>query len=155
MKADALAKAVFDGSSIGNINTSVRTAKCEFRFRASRLKLLNIYSEVNTSLKAAASRDDIGPNHLIGVGGLPQADEPKILGVPLYSNDTLPAEKGFDRLLESDQVVFQNINGLIMDGSSELRTQRVAEYERYLRQSGYVPVRVDDDVNVYSIQCRP
>jgi len=97
----------------------------------------------------------VSSNHLIGVGGLPQADEPKILGVPLYSNDTLPAEKGFDRLLESDQVVFQNINGLIIDGSSELRTQRVAEYERYLRQSGYLPVRVDDDVNVYSIQCRP
>jgi hypothetical protein len=95
----------------------------------------------------------VSSNHLIEVGGLPQADEPKILGVPLYSNDTLPAEKGFDRLLESDQVVFQNINALFQN--IDARTQRVAEYERYLRQRGYVPVRVDDDVNVYSIQCRP
>ena len=113
----------------------------------------------------------VSSSHLIEVGGLPQADEPKILGIPLYSNDTLPAEKGFDRLLESDQVVFQNINALFfqntrgvpptffskeaIDAPFSNRVSRVAEYERYLRQSGYVPVRVDDDVNVYSMQCRP
>ena len=98
------------------------------------------------------------------------------MSLRFWSNDTLPAETGFDRLLEADQVFFQNINALLqnIDSSSDkvlLRqgsifyefrradllhpNQRVAEYERYLRQSGYVPVRVDDDVNVYSMQCRP
>ncbi len=98
----------------------------------------------------------VSSNHLIEVGGLPQADEPKVLGVPLWSNDTLPAQKGFDRLREFDQVVFQNMDAFSHGVSLRLRqfNQLVAEYERYLQQSGYVPVKVDDDVNVYSIQCR-
>jgi hypothetical protein len=99
----------------------------------------------------------VSSNHSIEVGDLPAADM-----------HTLPAEKGFDRLREIDQIVFQNMDAF-SDGVSVrmgsifrqftwafLRpfNQRVAEYERYLRQSGYVPVRVDEDVNVYSIQCR-
>ncbi|MBV8357034.1 MAG: hypothetical protein JO189_03730 [Deltaproteobacteria bacterium] len=112
----------------------------------------------------------VSSNDSVEVGGLPQADEPKILGVPLISNDALPAEKGFDRLLKSDQVVFQNINPLFFQNTHGVpptffskegingpfkRAPRVAEYEQYLRQSGYVPVKVDDDLNVYSIKCRP
>jgi hypothetical protein len=116
----------------------------------------------------------VSSNHSIEVGGLPTADVQKVLGV-VWGNDTLRAEKGFYRLRESDQVVFQNINALLqtINPSSDrvsvkmgsifyelpglvLRrlNQRAAEYEQYLRQSGYVPVKVDDDINVYSIQCR-
>ena len=123
---------------------------------------------LNVSLMALAVA--VSSNHSIEVGGLPTADVHKILGiVSANDRDPLPAEKGFDRLRGSDQVVFQNMDGF-SDGVSlrmgsifyevtwaDLRqlNQRVAEYERYLRQSGYVPVRVDNDLNVYSIQCRP
>jgi hypothetical protein len=110
----------------------------------------------------------VSSNYSIELGYLPTADVHKILGIATAANDTLPAEEGADRLRESDQVVFQDMDTAFTDGAL-LRTgsifyeftgerlrrvnPRVAEYERYLRQSGYVPVRVDNDVNVYSIQC--
>jgi hypothetical protein len=61
------------------------------------------------------------------------------------------SEEDFRKIRESDQVVFQDRDAL----SPPFRNQRVPEYERYIRQAGYVPIRVDDDVTVYSIQCRP
>jgi hypothetical protein len=110
----------------------------------------------------------VSSNYSIELGYLPTADVHKILGIATAANDMLPAEKGGDRLRESDQVVFQDMDIALADGAL-LRTgsifyefpgevlrrfnPRLAEYERYLRQSGYVPVRVDNDVNVYSIKC--
>ena len=105
----------------------------------------------------------VSSTHSIEVGGLPTADA--------WGNDTLPGEKAYYRLRESDQVVFQNINALLQDINASDRVpqkigsifyefpgaifrrfnRRVEEYERYLRQSGYVPVTVNDDINVSSL----
>jgi hypothetical protein len=122
---------------------------------------------LNASLMGLAAA--VSSNYSIELGYFPTADVHKILGIATAANDTLPAEEGADRLRESDQVVFQDMDTAFTDGAL-LRTgsifyeftgarlrrvnPRVAEYERYLRQSGYVPVKVDNDVNVYSIQCR-
>jgi hypothetical protein len=61
----------------------------------------------------------------------------------------VPIEEEFRTMRESDQVVFQS------DALPLSENQRALEYERYLQQGGYVPVKVDDDVSVYSIQCTP
>jgi hypothetical protein len=63
----------------------------------------------------------------------------------------VPIEEDFRTIRGSDQVVFQHREGL----THRIENQRVSEYERYLQQGGYVPIRVDNDVDVYSIQCRP
>ena len=63
----------------------------------------------------------------------------------------VPIEEDFRALRESDQVVFQ-------DGDASRPTftnQRAVEYERYVRQGGAVPIRVGDDVSVYSMRCSP
>ena len=71
---------------------------------AKHIILATVSANLNTTFMGLALA--VSSNHSIGVGSLPRADEPKVLGVPLQSNDTLPAEKGFDGLRESDQVVF-------------------------------------------------
>jgi hypothetical protein len=63
----------------------------------------------------------------------------------------VPIEEDFRAMRESDQVVFQDGDAL----SPPFSNQRVSEYERYLRQSGSVPIRVGDDMSVYSMRCRP
>lgn len=63
----------------------------------------------------------------------------------------VPIEADFREISESDLVVFQD-----RDASSPLFTnQRASEYERYVRQLGYVPVRVGDDLSIYSKCCGP
>jgi hypothetical protein len=73
----------------------------------------------------------------------------KVVSYLVGSITGVPIEEEFRTILESDQVFFQR------DALPLSENQRVTEYERYLRQGGYVPVKVDDDVSVYSIQCTP
>jgi hypothetical protein len=63
----------------------------------------------------------------------------------------VPIEEDFRAMGEYDQVVFQDRDAL----SPPFTNQRASEYERYIRQGGSVPIRVGDDVSVYSICCRP
>jgi hypothetical protein len=63
----------------------------------------------------------------------------------------VPIEEDFRAMSESDQVVFQDGDAL----SPPFLNQRVSEYERYIRQGGSVPIRVGDDISVYSMRCRP
>jgi hypothetical protein len=63
----------------------------------------------------------------------------------------VPIEEDFRALSRSDQVVFQDAGAL----SPPFTNQRVSEYERYIRQGGSVPIRVGDDISVYSMRCRP
>lgn len=63
----------------------------------------------------------------------------------------LPIETDFRFMSDYDQVVFQDREAL----SPPFTNQRVSEYERYFQQHGFVPIKIADDLNVYSIQCRP
>jgi len=63
----------------------------------------------------------------------------------------VPIEADFHAIDEFDQVVFQDRAEL----SPPFTNQRVSEYERYIQQGRYVPVKVADDLTVYSIRCGP
>jgi hypothetical protein len=63
----------------------------------------------------------------------------------------VPIEEDFRALSESDMVVFQDARRI----RPRFTNQRVAEYERYVRQGGSVPIRVGDDVSVYAMRRRP
>ncbi len=63
----------------------------------------------------------------------------------------VPIEEDFHAIAEADEVVLQDRDKL----SPAYLNRRVSEYERYIRQGGYVPVRAWDDVSVYSMRCRP
>ena len=60
----------------------------------------------------------------------------------------VPIEKDFQALSRADEVVFQDRDKL----TPPFTNLRVAEYERYIRQRGYVPTRVLDDVTAYSMR---
>jgi hypothetical protein len=60
-----------------------------------------------------------------------------------------PIEGDFRAIRESDQVVFQDRDALY----PPFTNQRASEYERYIRQAGHVPIKVGDDVSVYSMRC--
>jgi hypothetical protein len=64
---------------------------------------------------------------------------------------SVPIETDFRWMSSFDQVVFQDGDAL----SPPFTNQRVPEYERYLQQHGFVPIRIGDDVSVYSMRCRP
>jgi hypothetical protein len=64
---------------------------------------------------------------------------------------SVPIEEDFHTISESDQVVFQDRSQL----TPAFTNQRVSEYERYIRQGESVPVRVGNDITVYSTRCRP
>jgi hypothetical protein len=63
----------------------------------------------------------------------------------------VPIEEDFRAMSESDEIVFQDRDAL----GAPFLNQRYSEYERYIRQGGSVPIRVGDDVSVYSMRCRP
>jgi hypothetical protein len=63
----------------------------------------------------------------------------------------VPIEADFRWMSSFNQVVFQDGDAL----SPPFTNQRVPEYERYLQQHGFVPIRIGDDVSVYSMRCRP
>ena len=90
--------------------------------------LMNLAIEVSAS-GASVSADTLAYQAMLGV----------------------PIEENFHAMSESDQVVFQDRGAL----SPSFTNQRVSEYERYIRQGASVPVRVGDDVSVYSMRCRP
>jgi hypothetical protein len=62
----------------------------------------------------------------------------------------VPVEHDFHVIDEADQVVFQDNEKLY----PPFTIQRVTEYQRHVRQGGYLPVRITDDVSVYPIRCR-
>ena len=62
-----------------------------------------------------------------------------------------PIEEDFGEMRESGLVVLEDREALYPAFSN----RRVPEYERYIRQTGVVPVRVADDVLVYPVNCRP
>jgi len=64
----------------------------------------------------------------------------------------VPIEADFRAISESDLVVFQDRDA---SSSAPFTNQRASEYERYTREVGYVPVRVGDDIGVYTIRCDP
>jgi hypothetical protein len=61
-----------------------------------------------------------------------------------------PIEEAFSLMSESDLVVFQDGDALAPPWAN----QRVSEYERYIRQGGSVPIRVGEDISVYSMRCK-
>ena len=61
----------------------------------------------------------------------------------------VPIEADFHTISESDQIIFQDRKAL----SPPFTNQRASEYERYLRQIGHIPIRIGDDVSVYSMRC--
>jgi hypothetical protein len=63
----------------------------------------------------------------------------------------VPIAEDFQAIGEADELVLQDRDKL----SPPFTNQRLPEYERYIRQGGYVPARVGDDVTVYSTRCRP
>jgi hypothetical protein len=75
----------------------------------------------------------------------------KVTSLAYRAMSGVPIEEDFRAISESDQVVFQNRETL----DPPFTNQRVSEYERYLQQGGYVPIRVSDDVSVYSLRCKP
>jgi hypothetical protein len=59
-----------------------------------------------------------------------------------------PIEEDFREISRSDVVVVQDRKKL----NPPVTNSRVPEYERYIKQRGYVPVRVGDDLSVYLIR---
>ena len=60
-------------------------------------------------------------------------------------------EFDYQAMRDSDEVVFQDRGALY----PPFTNQRVSDYERYMRQGGYIPVRRGSDLSIYSIRCRP
>jgi hypothetical protein len=60
-------------------------------------------------------------------------------------------DEDFYRISEQDLVVFQDGDGFYPPFAND----RVSDYERYIRQGRYVPIRVGGDLTVYSMRCRP
>lgn len=63
----------------------------------------------------------------------------------------VPIKEDFQTIDESDEVIFQKNNG----GGPFYSNQGVSDYEAYVRQRGYDPVKVGDDLTVYRVHCRP
>jgi hypothetical protein len=82
-------------------------------------------------------------------GALPKPDQVSTLAYQAMSDG--PIEEDFHELSQADQVVFQDRDKL----SPPFTNLRVSQYERYIRQEGYVPIKVGDDVGVYSMRCTP
>jgi len=108
-----------------------------FRCNAKHIVLATDSPTLNTNLMALAREfSESGASFSSLVNGA-------IEGVPI--------EEQFRTINESDYVVFQDGDAL----SPPFKNQRAPEYERYVRQSGFVPIRVGDDISVYSVSCRP
>ena len=84
-----------------------------------------------------------------GKGALIKAGLVKTLASPERSG--VPIEEDFRAMADADELVLQDRDKL----SPPFTNRRVSEYERYVRQGGYISARVWDDVSVYSMRCRP
>jgi hypothetical protein len=62
----------------------------------------------------------------------------------------VPIQEDLRALRESELVVFQDRDEL----NPSFTNQRVEEYERYVRQAGFLPARVGADLTAYSKNCR-
>jgi hypothetical protein len=85
----------------------------------------------------------------VAVGTSGSSDEVSTLAYQAMSG--VPIEDDFHTLGEADQVVFQDRDAL----SPAFANLRVSDYEQYVRQNGRVPIRVGNDLSVYSMRCRP
>lgn len=63
--------------------------------------------------------------------------------------ETAPIQEDFQEISNADQVVFQDQDKL----SPPFTNLRVPEYEYYVRQLGYLPIKVGKDITVYSRRC--
>jgi len=63
----------------------------------------------------------------------------------------VPIEEDFHEINEADQVIFQDKEAL----SPPWTNERVSEYEQHIRHDRYLPIRVGNDLSVYSMRCRP
>ena len=71
--------------------------------------------------------------------------------MPYHAVYGLPIEEDFHAIDHSDEVVFQDKDEL----NPPFTNQRVSEYERYVQRSEYDPIRVGNDLTLYSVRCRP
>jgi len=78
------------------------------------------------------------------------ASSDTIRPVTLSTWNPMPIDEDFRTIRESDQVVFQDKDAL----NPWWANLRVSEYEQYVRENGYVPIKVASDVTVYSIRCK-
>ena len=62
-----------------------------------------------------------------------------------------PIQDDFAAMSKSDAVIFQDADRL----RPKFTNQRVPEYERYIQRTGPVPIRVGDDISIYSTYCKP
>lgn len=81
----------------------------------------------------------------------PKGPSVKVGTLSFQAISGVPIEADFRAMSQADEVVFQDRDAL----SPPFTNQRVPEYERYVRQVGYVPIRVGVDVSVYSKRCGP
>jgi hypothetical protein len=82
----------------------------------------------------------------------PSAGLVKVESLAGQASSGVPIERDFHVIDEGDQVVvFQDKEHLF----PPFTNQRVAEYERHVRQAGYLPLRLMDDLSVYPMGCRP
>jgi hypothetical protein len=79
------------------------------------------------------------------------ASKASIDSVAYQAMNGKPIAEDFRQISESDLVVFQDHEAL----SPAFSNQRVPEYERYIQQGGSVPIRIGNDISVYSAGCRP
>jgi hypothetical protein len=62
-----------------------------------------------------------------------------------------PIEKDLEEITKADEVIFQDSAAL----SPPFTNRRVPDYERYVQESGHVPIRLGNDLSVYSLHCAP
>jgi hypothetical protein len=113
-----------------------RAAACN----AKRVILATDSATLNMSLMALA----------IELSAQPLAKAPQVSTVVYRAMSGVPIEEDFREMSKADQVVFQDEEAL----DPPFTNLRVSEYQKDIRQSGYVPVKIGD-ITVYSKQCRP
>jgi hypothetical protein len=74
----------------------------------------------------------------------------RVTTLAYHAMSDLPIQTDLQEISESDLVVFQDRDASF----PSFTNQRVPDYERFLQQNGYVPVRLGADLSVYSIGCR-
>jgi hypothetical protein len=104
-------------------------------------------------MKLATDSPTLNINLLVLAIEISRSSDTVKAGTLAYNASTMgrvPIDEDFRTIRESDQVVFQDKDAL----NPWWANLRVSEYERYVRQNGYVPIKVASDVTVYSIRCR-
>ena len=101
-------------------------------------------------MKLATDSPTLNINLLVLAIEISRSSDTVKAGTLAYNVGRVPIDEVFRTIRESDQVVFQDKDAL----NPWWANLRVSEYERYVRQNGYVPIKVASDVTVYLIRCR-